>query len=63
MTPMLGGHSSETFVADAAGERTVVRVYAERGARRGENPVTEQAHDLLLAIARTGDLHAVPSRG
>jgi len=30
-------------------------------ARRGENPVTEQAHDLLLAVARTGDLHAVPS--
>ncbi|MFL6061386.1 MAG: phosphotransferase family protein [Marmoricola sp.] len=29
-------------------------------ARRGENPVTEQAHALLGAIARTGDLHAVP---
>jgi aminoglycoside phosphotransferase (APT) family kinase protein len=29
-------------------------------ARRGENPVTEQAHDLLLAIALSGDLHAVP---
>lgn len=28
--------------------------------RRGENPVTEQAHDLLLAVARSGDLHAVP---
>lgn len=31
--------------------------------RRGENPVTEQAHDLLLAIARQGDLHAVPPSG
>jgi Ser/Thr protein kinase RdoA (MazF antagonist) len=31
-------------------------------ARRGENPVTEQAHRLLLAVARSGDLHAVPGR-
>jgi aminoglycoside phosphotransferase (APT) family kinase protein len=31
-------------------------------ARRGENPVTEVAHDLLLAVARSGDLHAVPPR-
>ncbi|NUR05886.1 MAG: phosphotransferase, partial [Nocardioidaceae bacterium] len=29
-------------------------------ARRGENPVTEQAHVLLGAIARSGDLHATP---
>ena len=29
-------------------------------ARRGENPVTERAHDLLLAITSSGDLHAVP---
>jgi aminoglycoside phosphotransferase (APT) family kinase protein len=27
-------------------------------ARRGQNPVAARAHDLLLAIARTGDLHA-----
>jgi Ser/Thr protein kinase RdoA (MazF antagonist) len=32
----------------------------ELAARRGQNPVTEQAHDLLLAVARSGDLHAVP---
>ena len=30
-------------------------------ARRGENPITEQAYGLLLAVARTGDLHAVPA--
>jgi aminoglycoside phosphotransferase (APT) family kinase protein len=30
-------------------------------ARRGENPVTEQAHHLLRAVARSGDLHAVPA--
>jgi Ser/Thr protein kinase RdoA (MazF antagonist) len=28
--------------------------------RRGENPVTEQAHDLLVAVARSGDLHSTP---
>lgn len=28
--------------------------------RRGENPVTESAHQLLVAVARSGDLHAVP---
>jgi aminoglycoside phosphotransferase (APT) family kinase protein len=30
-------------------------------ARRGENPVAERAHHLLRAIARSGDLHAVPA--
>jgi aminoglycoside phosphotransferase (APT) family kinase protein len=29
-------------------------------ARRGQNPVADQAHEHLLAIARTGDLHAFP---
>jgi aminoglycoside phosphotransferase (APT) family kinase protein len=29
-------------------------------ARRGQNPVADRAHELLAAIARTGDLHAVP---
>jgi aminoglycoside phosphotransferase (APT) family kinase protein len=27
-------------------------------ARRGQNPISDRAHDLLLAIARTGDVHA-----
>jgi len=37
-------------------------VYAlvDLAARRGENPVTERAHDLLRAVASSGDLHAVP---
>lgn len=30
-------------------------------ARRGENPVAERAHELLRAVARSGDLHAVPA--
>jgi aminoglycoside phosphotransferase (APT) family kinase protein len=29
-------------------------------ARRGKNPVADRAHEHLLAIARTGDLHALP---
>ena len=32
----------------------------ELAARRGQNPVADQAHEHLLAIARTGDLHAFP---
>ncbi|HET7358505.1 MAG TPA: aminoglycoside phosphotransferase family protein [Nocardioidaceae bacterium] len=31
----------------------------ELAARRDHNPVARRAHDLLLGIARTGDLHAV----
>ncbi len=38
-----------------------LRALVELAARRGENPVTEQAHVLLTAIAVSGDLHAVPS--
>jgi aminoglycoside phosphotransferase (APT) family kinase protein len=30
-------------------------------ARRGQNPVADRAHAHLVAIARTGDLHALPS--
>jgi hypothetical protein len=29
-------------------------------ARRGQNPVADRAHEHLVAIARTGDLHALP---
>jgi Ser/Thr protein kinase RdoA (MazF antagonist) len=29
-------------------------------ARRGQNPVADRAHEHLVAIARTGDLHAMP---
>lgn len=32
----------------------------ELASRLGENPVADRAHDQLLAIARTGDLHATP---
>ncbi len=29
-------------------------------ARRGQNPVADRAHEHLVAIARTGDLDALP---
>jgi aminoglycoside phosphotransferase (APT) family kinase protein len=29
-------------------------------ARRGQNPVADRAHEHLVAIARSGDLHALP---
>jgi aminoglycoside phosphotransferase (APT) family kinase protein len=32
-------------------------------ARRGQNPVAARAHELLLAIARSGDVHVAPAGG
>ncbi|HEU5419168.1 MAG TPA: phosphotransferase [Streptosporangiaceae bacterium] len=48
LVPLAGGFSGETFVADAAGERTVVRVYAGRGARRGSEAAAIDAAVLQL---------------
>jgi aminoglycoside phosphotransferase (APT) family kinase protein len=48
LAPLPGGFSGETFVAEAAGERTVVRIYAERGARRGPSAVDIDAAVLRL---------------
>ncbi|MEI7059228.1 phosphotransferase [Nocardioides sp. CCNWLW239] len=50
-----GGSTSEAL--DLARAADLVAL-VELGARRTENPVADHAHDLLLAIARTGDLHA-----
>jgi Ser/Thr protein kinase RdoA (MazF antagonist) len=33
---------------------------ADLASRRGAHPVADRAHELLRAVARTGDLHAVP---
>ena len=50
LEPLAGGHSGETFLADAAGERTVVRIYGERSAWRGaEAPQVDAA---VLALVR-----------
>lgn len=48
LAPLEGGFSGETFVAESAGERTVVRIYAERGARRGPQAVEVDAAVLRL---------------
>ncbi len=48
LTPLAGGFSGETFVADAAGERTVVRIYGGRGRERGAEASTIDAAVLRL---------------
>jgi aminoglycoside phosphotransferase (APT) family kinase protein len=48
LTPMPGGHSGETFLAESLGERTVVRIYAGRGASRGPNAAEVDAAVLRL---------------
>ena len=49
LTPLAGGFSGETFVAEAAGERTVVRVYGPHSeARRGAAAAEVDAAVLRL---------------
>jgi aminoglycoside phosphotransferase (APT) family kinase protein len=48
MTPLEGGWSGETFLAEAAGERTVVRVYAGRSRSRGPRAAEIDAAVLRL---------------
>jgi aminoglycoside phosphotransferase (APT) family kinase protein len=51
LTPLAGGFSGETFLAEAAGERTVVRVYGPRSeARRGAAAAEVDA--ALLRLVR-----------
>jgi aminoglycoside phosphotransferase (APT) family kinase protein len=50
LEPLVGGHSGETFLADAAGERTVVRVYGQRSAGRG--PEAPRVDAAVLALVR-----------
>jgi aminoglycoside phosphotransferase (APT) family kinase protein len=56
MTPLEGGWSGETFLAEAAGERVVVRVYAGRSAARG--PLAPEIDAAVLELVR--DLLPVP---
>lgn len=52
-----GGSTSEALdLARSADLAALV----ELGARRTENPVAARAHDLLLEIARSGDVNTVP---
>ena len=48
LTPLSGGHGGETFLAEVAGERSVVRIYAGRGASRGANAAEVDAAVLRL---------------
>jgi aminoglycoside phosphotransferase (APT) family kinase protein len=50
LVPLEGGHSGETFLAEAAGERTVVRIYAHRSATRG--PVAVEVDAAVLRLVR-----------
>lgn len=45
LTPLEGGWSGQTFLAEVAGERSVVRIYAETGGPRGE-----AAHEVDAAL-------------
>ena len=55
LTPLDGGWSGETFLADTGGERTVVRIYA-RPSHRG--PAAHEVDAALLRLVR--DLLPVP---
>ena len=48
--PLPGGHSGETFLAVAGGERTVLRVYAGRSAARG--PLAPEVDAAVLDLVR-----------
>lgn len=49
LVPLEGGFSGETFLAEAAGERTVIRVYAARGERR---PRAAEVDAAVLRLVR-----------
>ncbi len=48
LVPLEGGYSGETFLAEAAGERSVVRIYARSAERRGPNAAEIDASLLRL---------------
>ena len=50
LQPLPGGFSGETFLGEAAGERTVVRLYVDRGARRG--PAAPEVDAAVLRLVR-----------
>src|SRR3954451_1071237 len=50
LTPLAGGFSGETFLARTGGQPTVVRVYADSGARRG--PDAPEVDAAVLRVVR-----------
>jgi aminoglycoside phosphotransferase (APT) family kinase protein len=53
-----GGEPMETLELARAADLWAL---IDLAARRGHNPVADRAHEHLLAIARTGDMNALPS--
>jgi aminoglycoside phosphotransferase (APT) family kinase protein len=51
LVPLAGGFSGETFLAEAAGERTVVRIYGPRSAAR-RGPVAAEVDAAVLRLVR-----------
>jgi Ser/Thr protein kinase RdoA (MazF antagonist) len=50
LVPLAGGDSGETFLAEAAGEQTVVRIYGPRSAHRG--PLAPEIDAAVLELVR-----------
>ena len=50
LVPLAGGESGETFLAEVAGEQTVVRVYGPRSAHRG--PLAPEIDAAVLELVR-----------
>lgn len=50
LTPLAGGHSGETFLADVAGEQSVVRIYGPGSAWRG--PLAAEVDAGVLRLVR-----------
>jgi aminoglycoside phosphotransferase (APT) family kinase protein len=50
LVPLAGGYSGETFLAEAAGERSVVRIYAHSAEHRG--PDAPEIDAALLRLVR-----------
>ncbi|MGC4112489.1 MAG: phosphotransferase [Nocardioides sp.] len=52
-----GTHAEESLELARAADLWAL---VDLASRRGQSPVADRAHEHLLAIARTGDLHALP---
>lgn len=50
LTPLAGGHSGETFLAEVAGEQSVVRIYGPGSAWRG--PLAAEVDAAVLRLVR-----------
>src|SRR3954454_21002520 len=51
LVPLAGGYSGETFLAEVAGDRTVVRIYGPRSAAR-RGPAAAEVDAAVLRLVR-----------